>query len=232
MNKRALFTVLIIFGAAKFISAQEFTDSFPMQQCTFSSTGKNPFMILEPGYQLTLQGVDEGENVRLTITVLNETKVIDGIETRVVKEREVVGGELSEISKNYFAICKKNNSVFYFGEDVDFYENGMVVNHEGSWRHGVNGAHAGLQMPGILLLGSRYFQEVAPDVALDQAKIIGVNVTYSTPAGTFRNCLRVRETSALEPDVVEFKTYAPGIGLISDNDQLKLVNVTTVAGPE
>jgi hypothetical protein len=232
MNKRALFAILIIFAATEFLSAQAFTDSFPMQQCSFSSTGKNPFMILEPGYQLTLEGVDEGENVRLTITVLNETKVIDGIETRVVKEREVVGGELSEISKNYFAICKKNNSVFYFGEDVDFYENGMVVNHEGSWRHGVNGAHAGLQMPGIVLLGSRYFQEVAPDVAMDRAQIIGVNTTYSTPAGTFTNCLRVKESTPLEPDVVEFKTYAPGIGLISDNDQLKLVNVTTVAGPE
>lgn len=232
MNKRTLFFLSIIFLSAKLLLAQGFTDSFPMQQCTFSSTGKNPFMILEPGYQLTLEGVDEGKNVHLTITVLNETKVIDGIETRVVKEREVVGGELSEISKNYFAICKKNNSVFYFGEDVDFYENGMVVNHEGSWRHGVNGAHAGLQMPGIVLLGSRYFQEVAPDVAMDQAKIVGVNVTYATPAGTFKNCLRVRETSALEPDVVEFKTYAPGIGLISDNDQLKLVNVSTAAGPE
>ncbi len=232
MSKRTLFLLLVAFLAAKLLSAQEFTDSFPMQECSFSSTGKNPFMILEPGYQLTLEGIDEGKKVHLTITVLNETKVIDGIETRVVRERETTDGELSEISRNYFAICKKNNSVFYFGEDVDFYENGVVVNHEGAWRHGVNGAHGGLQMAGILLLGSRYFQEVAPDVAMDQAKIIGVNVTYSTPAGTFKNCLRVRETTPLEPDVVEFKTYAPGIGLISDNDQLKLVNVSTVAGPE
>src|SRR5262245_25785883 len=117
MNKRTLFILSIIFLAAEFLSAQAFTDALPLQQCSFSSTGKNPFMILEPGYQLTLEGVDEGKKVHLTITVLDETKVIDGIETRVVKEREVVGGELSEISKNYFAICKKNNSVFYFGED-------------------------------------------------------------------------------------------------------------------
>lgn len=232
MSKRSLFIILIIFLFAKLLSAQAFTDPLPMQQCSFSSTGKNPFMILEPGYQLTLEGVDEGEKVHLTITVLNETKVIDGIETRVVKERETSNGELSEVSRNYFAICKKNNSVFYFGEDVDFYENGVIVNHEGSWRHGVKGAHGGLQMPGIVLLGSRYFQEVAPDVAMDRAQIVGVNVTYETPAGTFKNCLRTKETSPLEPDVVEFKTYAPGIGLISDNDQLKLVNVSTTAGPE
>lgn len=232
MNKRTLFTFCIVLLTAKILSAQAFTDPFPMQQCSFSSTGRNPFMILEPGFQLTLEGVDEGENVRLTITVLNETKVIDGIETRVVRERETVGGELIEISRNYFAICKKNNSVFYFGEDVNFYENGMVVSHEGTWRHGVNGAHAGLQMPGIILLGSRYFQEVAPDVAMDRAQIVGVNATVTTPAGMFQNCLRIKETTPLEPDVVEFKTYAPGIGLISDNDVLKLVNVSTTAGPE
>jgi Concanavalin A-like lectin/glucanases superfamily len=52
----------------------------------------------------------------LTITVLNETKMVDGVETRVVEERETKGGKLKEVSRNYFAISKRTNDVFYFGE--------------------------------------------------------------------------------------------------------------------
>ncbi|MBI1734545.1 MAG: hypothetical protein HYR51_05165, partial [Candidatus Rokubacteria bacterium] len=51
------------------------------------------------------------------------------METRVVRERETLGGELVEISDNYLAICNRDNSVIYFGEDVDRYENGVVVSH-------------------------------------------------------------------------------------------------------
>ncbi|HEY4491394.1 MAG TPA: hypothetical protein VI958_05305 [Acidobacteriota bacterium] len=227
--------ILLVFaGLAAGVSiavAGSFTDAFPLQNCSFTSTGKNPFFVLEPGYQLTLEGKDGEDAVRLTITVLDETKIISGIETRIVKERETVNGELVEISKNYFAICKKNNSVFYFGEDVNNYDGGVLINHDGSWRHGVNGAHAGLIMPGIALLGAKYYQEVAPDVALDRAQIVKVTAVVSTPAGEFHNCLGTKETTPLEPDALEYKFYAPSIGLIKDAE-LELVNVSTVAGPE
>ena len=77
---------------------------------------------------------------------------------------------------NYFAICKETNSVIYFGEDVDNIENAVVVNHDGSWLAGVKGARAGLIMPGMPLLGARYYQEVAPGVALDRAEIESLDV--------------------------------------------------------
>jgi hypothetical protein len=232
MKKNLMFEVIaILLASASTILADSFTDSFPLQTCSFSSTGKNPYFILVPGYQLTFEGQDGEDQVRLVITVLDETKTIEGIETRIVKEKESVNGEVVEISRNYFAICKKNNSVFYFGEDVNNYEDGVLVDHGGSWRHGKNGAHAGLIMPGIVLIGSKYYQEFAPDVALDRAQIVSVTSTVSTPAGQFQNCLKTRETTPLEPDALEFKFYAPGIGLIQDAE-LKLVNVSTVAGVE
>src|SRR3990172_9846526 len=200
-----------------------FTDSFMLEECDgFSNTGSNPFFILEPGYQLILEG-EEGEvEMHLTITVLNKTKTIDGIKTRVVEERETHDGVLVEVSRNYFAICNRDNSVVYFGEDVDFYEDGVIVGHEGSWRAGVNGARAGIIMPGIQLLGARYMQEVAPGVALDRAETESIIEVVETPAGTFENCLKTRETTPLEPGAVGFKFYAPDIGLVQDG-VLKLV---------
>lgn len=193
----------------------KFTSTFPACSA-FSSTGRNRFFILEPGYELVFEGEEDGEEIELVITVLAETLEVDGVQTRVVEERESVDGELVEISRNFFAICNDHNSAFYFGEDVLFFENGQVVGTEGSWRAGVNGAEAGLQMPGLALLGSKYYQEVAPGIALDKGQIKKLDRTKTVPAGTFTDCLKVRETNDLEPDSVEAKFYAPGIGLIKD----------------
>ena len=217
--------LLLMCGAALFAAPLEFTDRFFEERCKFTSTGTNPFFILKPGHELVLEGDDDGEFVRLVITVLNKTKVIDGVETRVVREKETINGDLVEISDNYFAICKPTNSVFYFGEDVDFYENGQVMSHDGSWRAGVKEARPGIIMPGTLLLGARYFQEVAPDVALDRAEIRKLDATVSTPSGIFENCLGTKETTPLEPDAREFKYYAPGVGLIKDGP-VELISIS------
>lgn len=199
-----------------------FTREFKLEKCDFASRGANPFFILEPGYRLILAGEDDGEEVVLVITVQDWTLRIGDVETRVVVERETVDGELVEISRNYFAICSHTNSVVYFGEDVDFYEDGKVAGHEGSWRAGVNGARPGLMMPGTILVGGRYFQEIAPEVALDRAEIVSVNAVLDTPAGRFTDCLKTLESTPLEPGIKELKLYAPGVGLVQDGP-LRLV---------
>jgi len=201
--------------------AKLFTTSFMTENCTFSSTGTNPFFMLEPGYQLVFSGKEDGEPAELIITVLNETKMVDGTETRVVEERESANGELAEVSRNFFAICKETNSVFYFGEEVEEYEDGKIMSHGGEWLAGESDAKAGIIMPGTVLLGSRYYQEIAPGVALDRAEIVNMNETVTTPAGTFDNVLAIFETTPLEPDASEYKYHVAGIGLIQDAD-LKL----------
>ena len=196
----------------------EYTTSLRAEDCTFSSTGRNPFFILEPNYQLVLAGGDASEAAEVTITVLNETRQVNGTETRVVEERESIGGELVEISRNFFAICEETNSVFYFGEEVDDYESGNIISHEGAWLAGEDANRAGVIMPGTILLGARYYQEIAPNVALDRAEIIDIGEIIQTPSGDFTYTLITRETTPLEPDVAELKYYAVGIGLIQEED--------------
>ncbi|MGI0019663.1 MAG: hypothetical protein ACREAY_04250 [Nitrososphaera sp.] len=220
--------LVVIFSSMQVAQAGEaakrsivlYTDTFFQEDCDFTSTGANRFFILEPGYQQTLVGEVDGEEVELVITVLDETKVVEGVETRVVEERESADNMQVEVSRNYFAICQQTNSVFYFGEDVDNYEDGEISDHDGSWLAGQDGARAGLIMPGTVLIGSRYMQEIAPDVAMDRAQVISMDNTVETPAGTFENVLKTRESTPLEKGY-ELKYYARGIGLIQDAD-LKL----------
>jgi len=178
-------------------------EEFGIDKADLAPTGTNPYFILEPGYQLYLKG-KKGD---LTITVLDETKTIDGVETRVVEERETEDGKVSEVSRNYFAISKTNNSVFYFGEDQG-----------GAWHAGENGAKPGLIMPGLILLGGRHYQEIAPKVAMDRAEIVSMSETLQVPAGKFDNVLKVEESTPLEPFSKEYKYYARGVGLLKDGD--------------
>jgi hypothetical protein len=180
------------------------------------TTGTNKFFPLEPGYKAVYEGVEDGERVRLQIIVSRKTKVVDSVRTRVVIEKETADGELKEISRNYMAIEKRTHNVFYFGEDVNNYEDGEIVNHDGSWRAGVNGAEHGLIMPGNPTVGMRYKQERAPGIAEDQAEVISLNGRLKVPAGTFNNVLKTEETNPLEPGAAEFKFYAEGVGLLKD----------------
>jgi hypothetical protein len=209
----------------------EFTSDFRLEDCRFKTTGENPYFILEPGYQLVFEGEEDGETLRLEITVLNQTETIDvpdigEVKTRVVEEVETVDGELIEVSRNFFAICDPTNDVYYFGEDVDIFEDGTVT-HEGAWRAGEPTetgeiAQPGLIMPGTFLLGSRYFQEIAPGIALDRAEHVEMGLEVTVPAGTFTDCVLVLETTPLEPGSETEKTYCPGVGLVID-DVVELV---------
>ena len=194
------------------------TVEFGVEKGELSATGRNLYFILEPGHQMVFE---EG-NERLVVTVLDETKTVDGVETRVVEERETKDGKLAEVSRNFFAISKRTSSVFYFGEEVDIYKNGKVVNHEGAWLAGENGAKFGLLMPGQVLIGGRHYQEIAPKAAMDRAEIVSMSETVKTPAGEFKNCVKVEETTPLEPGSKEYKFYVAGVGLVQDGG-LKLV---------
>ena len=183
------------------------TTDFSAEKPELVSSGRNPYFILEPGYFLVLEGGD----VRLVITVTHQTKKVDGVECRVVEERETEGAKLVEVSNNYFAVSKRTNSVYYFGEDAG-----------GAWLSGRQGARFGLMMPGLPLVKARHYQEIAPGAAMDRAEIVSVSETVKTPAGEFKNCLKVEETTPLEPATKEYKYYAPGIGLVQEGS-LKLV---------
>jgi len=208
-------------------------------------TGINPYFILKPCYKLVLESDEE----RAEITVLPDTEKIrlNGrvIVTRVVEERayeleENGDGEveetLVEISRNFFAICKQTNAVYYFGEDSADCEDGFADNEKkcegggdpdttGSWRAGENEAMPGLIMPGTFLLGSKYFQEYAPnDDAVDRGENVEMGLSVEDPEGgpDLTGCVRVVDTNPSEGvcDVEDgdSKVYCPGIGMVMDED--------------
>ena len=240
-NRRAI-AICFVFGALTcagvFAKEQQFTNQFPIAECTFQTTGGNAYFILTPGRELHYSNqscVDEGECSELeelVITVTGETRdvtfPVNGVPrtvtTRIVEERETADGDLVEISRNFFAECAGTGDVYYFGEEVDIYTNGVITSHEGAWLAGVDGAQPGIIMPGgAFLLGSRYFQELAPGVALDRAEHVAMGLELSLPIGDLDRCVQVEETTPLEKKSVSEKFYCAGVGLVIDGD-LELVS--------
>lgn len=220
--------LLSIPGVLSAAPVSDFTVDFELDECTFVHEGRNPYFSLVPGDELLLEGDDDGEAVVVRIRVLNATRTIklrteDGeqlrVVARVVEEREWVDDELVEVSRNFFARCKETNDIFYFGETVDIYEDGQVVSHDGAWLAGKNGALPGVIMPGRFLVGSRYYQEIAPGVALDRAENKTMGMEIDVPAGSFEDCVEIIETSPLDgPGHESRKVYCEGIGLVVDGD--------------
>ncbi len=191
--------------------SQDWQEDFVLSDRKLNDAGEARYFILKPGFLTILTG----QNAKLTITVLDETRVINGTTTRVVEEREETNGKLSEISRNFFAIDPANGDVFYYGEEVDMYNLGVLSSHSGSWTaDGTN--KPGLIMPGKPEIGMKYYQELAPGVAMDRAKVISTAETITTGAGELKDCLVTQETTRLNSREIEYKTYCPGIGLVQD----------------
>lgn len=219
----------------------EFTAEFPLEDCRFVPWGGSAYFSLNPGRQLLLSNarcVEEGECEDLEvvrITVTDRTRLIplriDGklrqVRTRVVEEHETENGTVKEISRNYFATCLPMRDVYYFGEDVFDGEGKPLPD---AWLAGRRGAEPGIIMPDqAFLLGSRYYQELAPGVALDRAEHVGLDIEVETPAGDFEDCVRIEETTPLQPGSSSEKIYCPRVGLVSD-DELELVEMTLPDG--
>ncbi len=221
------------------LGADEFTTDFRIEDCTWSAWGReNPYMSLRPGRQQVLEGEEDGTEIRAEVTMLHQLETIHfttakgkplTVVTRVMEEREFEDGEIVEVSRNWVARCVQTSNIFYFGEEVDNYEDGVLVDHEGAWRAGVDGAQPGLLMPGSFLLGARYFQEQAPDDAEDRGENARMGFAVSVPAGIFTECVQIDETNPLSsnPNAVDVKVFCPGVGIVKD-ESLELVSFGVV----
>lgn len=193
-------------------SSASWQEDFNLNARKLDSSGEAKYFILLPGFQITLESQAE----RLVISVTEETREIGGVTTRVVEEREHKNGELYEVSRNFYAIDPGTGDVFYFGEEVDFYTQGQISGHSGAWIAYEENNRPGLIVPGTPIVGMRYFQEVAPGVAMDRARVVSISEAFTTVVGEFENCLLTQESSQLNPAAIEYKTYCPGIGLVQD----------------
>ncbi|HKG25053.1 MAG TPA: hypothetical protein VKB09_05350, partial [Thermomicrobiales bacterium] len=176
------------------------------------------------------EGTSDGESEHNEVAVTTETKTIFGVRCVEVRDTVSVEGELTEETLDWYAQDKDGN-VWYFGEDSKSYENGKVASTEGSWEAGVDGAQPGIIMPAEPKVGDEYRQEYYAGEAEDMAAVLQLGGSVTVPYGTFDDVLVTKEWSPLEPDVVEHKTYAPGVGLIlaesvqGEQERLELVDV-------
>ncbi len=191
------------------------------------ATFSNPTEITNPYFPLaveTMRGLvvptEEGGETVIQ-EVLDETRVVNGVTCRVLRVREYEGDLLKEDTKDWFAQDDAGN-VWYFGEEVVNYEyddddNLVDTNDDGSWEAGVDGALAGVQMWAAPAIGVSYYQEFYAGEAEDMAVPIATGVSLTLRNGiSYDNCLKTLEWTPLEPSVIEFKYYAPGVGLIQE----------------
>lgn len=187
-------------------------------------TSTNPYFPLIVDYQYSLEGEEDGEPVALLMTVLDETRTIDGVMTRVVEEREWEDDELVEVSWNYFAEAA-DGTVCYFGEDVDDIEDDDVVGHEGRWcaEDAPDVNKPGIFMPADPRPGMTFQQESAPGIAEDAAKIVGSG-PVTVPYDTFTGTIRFREFNPFEGKG-DYKVFGMDFGIVIDGP-LVLVDFT------
>lgn len=188
----------------------------------FTIVSTNPYFPMEVGDQWLYEGEEDDAEVRVLITVLDETRTVDGVTTRVIEEREWEDDELLEISWNYYAQAG-DGTICYFGEDVDIYEEGGGIVHEGAWCAEDEPNAPGIFMPAGPEPGQRYEMEVAPGIAEDRGKIVGSGPLF-IDAGFFAQTIRVRESNPLDKGI-GFKTFASGTGLVVDGP-VELVEFT------
>jgi hypothetical protein len=178
----------------------------------FTARVDNPWFPLRPGTTYIYGGSEDGDSLVDVVTPSHRTRVIDGVPTRVVNDRLLTNGVLSERTTDYYAQDACGN-VWYFGEDTaELDEHGHVTSTDGTWHAGVRGAQPGVFMQRHPKLGRMFRQEWSAGVAEDQFRGAAKHVTVRVPYGTFHTALRTYETTALEPGVLDTKIYVRGIG--------------------
>ena len=197
----------------------------------------NRYMMFTPGTTFIYEGKSADGPERVETYVSYKTREVLGVKCTVVRDKAFLNGKLSEDTFDWYAQDKEGN-VWYFGEDTKEYENGKVVSTKGSWEAGVDGAKPGIVMESNPRVGDSYRQEYYEGEAEDMAEVLsldasGLNDAVSVPYGSFGDVLMTKEWNPLEPGVLEYKYYAPGTGLIGEEqilggtDTSELVDIMT-----
>ena len=165
-----------------------------------------------PGSRWVYRETDaEGIEQRVEVTVTAETKVILGISATVVHDIVTQDGQVIEDTFDWYAQDRSGN-LWYLGEATEEFEDGVVVSTEGSWEAGVDGAQAGIILPGDPEVGLTYRQEYYAGQAEDTATVLSLDERAEVPYGSFDHVLLTKDYTPLDPTVLEYKFYAPGVG--------------------
>lgn len=186
----------------------------PIVPGEFSIAIDHPYFPLIPGTTFIYEGQSEGESERIVVEVTHDTRQVQGVTCVVVRDRVWIDGELVEDTDDWFA-QHRNGDVWYFGEEVEDFEGGVVVSTAGSWEAGLGGARAGVLLPAAPQIGAVYRQELLVGEAEDMIRIVSLSASADVAYGSFSACLETEDVTPLEPDTAERKIYAPGVGMVS-----------------
>jgi hypothetical protein len=181
----------------------------------FTTNIDNTYWPMHPGNHWVYREVENGEAQRVDVTVTNRTKMLGGIEARVVHDRVSRNGETLENTYDWYAQDAQGN-LWYLGEDTAEYANGKLKTKEGSWAYGVDGAQPGVIVPAHPKQGMTYREEYYAGQAEDAAEVLNVGSQVQVPFGRFRDALLTRNFSSIEPTVEEMKLYAKGVGPVME----------------
>ena len=204
----------------------------------FTADVTNPWFPLEPGTRWTYRETTEDrEVVRVVVTATSVTrKIANGVTARVVRDTVTLDGDIIEDTLDWYA-QDAAGTVWYLGEDTAEFENGEVSTREGSFEAGVDGAQAGVIMPAAPEVGMSYRQEYYEGKAEDNGEVLALGQQASVPAGPYDDLVKTADTTPLEPDVLEHKYYASGVGLVLTIDREgggreELLSVTRVSSAD
>ena len=195
----------------------------------------NPYVPLASLKQDILEGTEGGKKIRMERTARPDKRrafIIAGqeVEAFVVEDREFEDGVLAEVAVDYF-VQDDNGTVYYLGEEVDEYENGKLKGHAGSWMLGRDTEIPGVFFPAHPKIGDRFRSEDVSDAIRENDEVVSITEKVITPAGTYENCVKVREN--LADGTTEYKYYAPGVGVVreqpADGDVLLKTHTTNPA---
>ena len=199
--------------------ASEFAPVFDARNFDPGAKVDNPYFTLRPGTRFVYRTVTKKGCERVEVEVKDRPRRVHGVITTVVRDRVWVndscggpeGDVLVEDTRDWYAQDIYGN-VWYFGEDVDNYVNGVLVNHQGSWEAGIDGAEPGIIMMANPQPGDFYRQERAVGIAEDVAEVVALGVAVTVPYGTFQGCLQTRDSSLIDKKANEYKYYCPAVG--------------------
>lgn len=210
------------------IAATAYTPT--IDPANFVATINNRYLPLQPGTTFVYEGTSDGAQQRNEVVVTDQTKMILGVRCVVVHDTVSQDGTLIEDTLDWYAQDTDGN-VWYMGEDSKSYEDGKMVSTKGSWEAGIDGAQPGIAMPANPIIDAEYRQEYYAGEAEDMAAVIALGSSVTVPSGTFDDLLITKEWTPLEPDVIEHKSYAPGVGLVlsesvqGEQERLELVAI-------
>lgn len=182
----------------------------------FVSQVTNPWFPLKPGSVWHYKGLKEGVKTTDTVTVTYQTKRILGVATTVVHDVVKVNGKPEEVTDDFYAQDREGN-VWYFGEETEeLNAQGKPTSTEGSFEAGVEGARAGVLIPGKPKVGLVGRQEFLKGEAEDHFEVLDLKARVSVPYVSTQKALRTREWTPLEPGTIDNKYYVRGVGTVRE----------------